>query len=250
MDEEDAVEALTRLGLTTYEARVFVALQQLGTGSASDIAEITAVPRSQVYGAAEDLQSRGLLDVQQTRPTVYRPVSPEEAERRLLSQLESVGQDAFAYLEDVRGNADNDEEQSEAIWTVRGQPNVRDRTIALIGDADERVVYGTPDPDFLEEELLATLQAAAEDGIDVTVISDEPAVLDAVPESIETHRQRTDDQPEVSTARLLLIDSDTMLMGVISADLGDDGEIAFWSAGTSFATVLSVLSEEMMDLGR
>lgn len=248
MDEEDAVEALTRLGLTTYEARVFVALQQLGTGSASDIAEITAVPRSQVYGAAEDLQSRGLLDVQQTRPTVYRPVSPEEAERRLLSQLESVGQDAFAYLDDVRGSADNDEERSEAIWTVRGQPNVRDRVIDLIGDADKRVVYGTPDPELLEAELLAALQAAAEDGIDVTVISDEPAVLGAVPESIETVRQPADDQPDVSTARLLLVDSDTLLMGVISADLGDDGEIAFWSAGTSFATVLSVLSEEMIEL--
>jgi len=250
MDEEDAVEALTRLGLTTYEARVFVALQQLGTGSASDIAEITAVPRSQVYGAAEDLQSRGLLDVQQTRPTVYRPVSPQEAERRLLSQLESVGQDAFAYLENVRGSADNDEERSEAIWTVRGQPSVRDRVIDLIGDADERVVYGTSDPDLLEEELLAALQAATGDGIDVTVVSDEPAVLDAVPESVQAVRQPADDQPEASTARLLLVDSDTLLMGIISADLGDDGEIAFWSAGTSFATVLSVLAEEMIELDR
>jgi len=52
MNEGDAVDALKSLGLTTYEARTFVALQKLGAGTASEVADIADVPRSQVYGAA------------------------------------------------------------------------------------------------------------------------------------------------------------------------------------------------------
>ncbi len=58
MDESDAIEALEELGLSNYEAKVFVALQRLGTGTARDIHQATDVPRSQVYGAAESLQEQ------------------------------------------------------------------------------------------------------------------------------------------------------------------------------------------------
>jgi len=247
MDEDDAIDALTRLGLKTYEARVFVALQKLGTGTASDVADITDVPRSQVYGAADDLEERGLIDVQQTRPTVYRPVSPTEAETRLLEQLESVGREAFAYLEDVRGTVGEDNEQSEALWTVRGQEYVCDRAIELVGGADERIVYGAPDPQLLEDDLLATLVAAAESGLSVSVVSENQAVLDRIADGapIETVYQPEDHFPDASTARLLVVDDDTILMSVQSSDVADEEEIAFWSAETSFAMVLVSLACEL-----
>ncbi|QSG12793.1 Sugar-specific transcriptional regulator TrmB [Halapricum desulfuricans] len=60
-----------------------------------------------------------------------------------------------------------------------------------------------------------------------------------------------DRQPEVSTARILLVDGDTLLMSVVSAAVEDDDqETAFWSVGTAFATVLVTLSEELIELGR
>mgnify|MGYP000215225340 CR=1 FL=1 len=246
MDEEDVIDALTRLGLKTYEARVFVALQKLGTGTASDVAEITDVPRSQVYGAADGLEESGLLDVQQTRPTVYRPVSPAEAETRLLEQLESVGREAFAYLEDVRGTIGEDNEQSEALWTVRGQEYVCDRAIELVGEADERIVYGAPDPQLLEDDLLATLVAAAESGLSVSVVSENPAVLDRIDDApIETVYLPEEHFPDASTARLLVVDDDTILMSVRSSDVAAEEEIAFWSAETSFAMVLVSLACEL-----
>ena len=247
MDEEDVIDALTRLGLKTYEARVFVALQKLGTGTASDVAELTDVPRSQVYGAAEGLEESGLLDVQQTRPTVYRPISPAEAETRLLEQLESVGREAFAYLENVRETVGEDNEQSEALWTVRGREYVCDRAIELVGEADDRIVYGAPAPELLEDDLLAALIAAAESGLAVTVASENRAVLERIDDDapIETVYQSEDHFPDASTARLLVVDDDTILMSVQSYDVADEEEIAFWSAETSFAMVLVSLACEL-----
>ncbi|MFB6189247.1 MAG: TrmB family transcriptional regulator [Halapricum sp.] len=249
MEEEDAIDALTRLGLKTYEARVFVALQKLGTGTASDVAEITDVPRSQVYGAAEGLEERGLLDVQQTRPTVYRPVSPDKAEKRLLAQLESAGRDAFGYLEDVRGTAGGEDEQSEALWTVRGSESVRDRAVDLIADAESEILYGAPDPSMLEPQLLAALETAAERGVSVTVLSHDPAALDRIDADSPIHaiEQPDANHLEASTARLLSIDDDTILLSVVSPDVADGvREIAFWSAETAFAMVLVELATEMV----
>lgn len=249
MEEDDAIEALTRLGLKTYEARVFVALQKLGTGTASDVADITDVPRSQVYGAAEGLEERGLLDVQQTRPTVYRPVSPGEAEERLLAQLESTGREAFGYLDEVRGTVGDENEQSEALWTVRGSDSICDRAIDLVGGAERTIVYGAPDASMLESSLLEALTAAASAGRSVTLVSDDPSVLELVDgdSPIETVEQPPEQHPDASTARLLLVDDDTILMSVVSPDVAAGAnEIAFWSARTAFAMVLSSLACEMV----
>ena len=247
MSEREAVESLRTLGLSNYEAQVFVALQGLGSATAQAVSERSEVPRSQVYGAAEGLEESGLLDVQQTRPTVYRPVSPAEAETRLLEQLESVGRDAFAYLADVRGTVGEDNEQSEALWTVRGHDYVCDRAIELLGEADERIIYGAPDPGLLEDDLLAALIAAAESGLAVTVASENRAVLDRIDDDapIETVYQSEDHFPDASTARLLVVDDDTILMSVQSYDVADEEEIAFWSAETSFAMVLVSLACEL-----
>lgn len=247
MDDQQAVEALTRFGLRTYEARVFLALQKLGTGTASDVAEVTDVPRSQVYGAAEGLEEKGLLEVQQTRPTVYRPVPPEEAERLLLAQLEQTGRDAFGYLESVRRSYDDGDEESEALWTVRGSESVRERTLELIAGATESVVYGVDDPDRLEGDVLEALSEAVDSGVHTAVVSDDPAVLDAVTDdAVETVAQPADHLADASTARLLLVDGDTILLSVLAPDTAEEvREIAFWSADTVFARALTRISAEL-----
>lgn len=74
MSIQDAIGALERLGFSNYAARVFVALQQLGTGTAEAISDVS-VPRSQVYGVADDLAVRGLVEVTETTPQQYRPRS-------------------------------------------------------------------------------------------------------------------------------------------------------------------------------
>jgi sugar-specific transcriptional regulator TrmB len=246
MDDEDAIEGLTRLGLTTYEARVFLALQKLDTGTASEVAEVSEVPRSQVYGTADDLEQRGLIEIQETRPAVYRPVDPDTAEQRLLEQLESTGRRAFGYLQDVRGQFADGDDESEALWTVRGTDSIRSRTVELIREADSRIVYGAEDPEQLGPAIRSALSDAAADGRRVVVVSKSAAVLDAIEDdAIETVRQPADHLTDISTARLLIADEDTILLSVAAPDSDRHHEIAFWSDGTAFAHALARISFEM-----
>jgi len=239
MDEEETVEGLTRLGLTTYEARVFIALQKLGSGTARDVASVSEVPRSQVYGAAEGLEERGLVETRQSTPTVYRPADPDVARTRLLDQLAETGAEAFGYLEDVQGSA-GDGERSEDIWLVHGTEAVVSRAAELVGEADERVVYGVDEPGMLEADVMDALRVAAERVPTVVVASADEAVREAVESPVGTHAVPDDQNPELRAGRVLLVDADTILLSVYSSATGSEGveEVAFWSEGSTFAAVL------------
>jgi sugar-specific transcriptional regulator TrmB len=245
MNDDDAVDALNSLGLTTYEARVFVALQKLGAGTASGVAEIAEVPRSQVYGAAEDLEERGLVDVEQSNPTRYRPVGVEEARDRLYRQLRSESDSAFEYLEGVRSEYDTEDEESEAIWTVRGSTNVASRAAQLIASAEENVVYGTEYVQRVGPSVRSALADAVDAGVSVTVISENDEVL-AVAREVGARAVAVGHQPtpDMGADRVVMADDDAVLVSV----RGDDGasETAFWSRDTAFASMLSTLLGEFV----
>lgn len=239
--ENDAIESFERLGLTSYEARVFIALQQLGSGTARDVASVADVPRSQVYSVAESLADRGLLEMQQSSPIRYRPVNLEEARSILRSRFESEQERAFDYVERVREEPGGEEEQ-EDIWTVRGRARIDDRVVDLCSRAEDRIIFGARLPPLVTDEIEQLLESSAEEGLEVTAVSAEPEVRSrferlegiAVFESPE-HRQADD-----RSGRILIVDDQTILLSVVD----DDGsETAIWSANSLFASVLIQLIE-------
>ena len=240
MDEDEAIDGLKRLGLTAYEARVFLGLQKLGSGTASEVSDVVDVPRSQVYGAADGLAERGLLEKQQSTPTVYRPVSLERARTRLLDHLEETGSKTFDYLDTVQGTEAPDEGQSEAIWVVHGQTEVSSRAAELVADADSQVFYAASEVSMLDDTVLDALEAADRAGVSVSIASANPAVRKAVGERFPTVTVPKGRDPDVGSARVVLVDADTMLLGVYSdaGVTGDGEEVAFWSSETTFAAVL------------
>jgi len=249
MDDGDAVEGLTQLGLTTYEARVFLALQKLGSASASEVSEVADVPRSQVYGAADRLEERGLVETRQSTPTVYRPVPLEQARTRLLDRLAETGAETFDYLDTVR-ESQADTEQSEAIWLVKGDEAVSSRVADLVGVAEKRVLYAAADPSMLEDGVTEALVEARSGGLEVIVASADPAVREAGrAEGFDTYRVPDERDPDAGSARVLLVDRRSMLLSVLSSTEVTEGtqEVAFWSVDSAFAAVLLGFLEEWFD---
>jgi len=247
MSESDAVESLERLGLTSYEAKVFIALQKLGAGTARDVHRITDVPRSQVYSVAENLADRGLVEIQQSNPIQYRPVGIDEARETLRSRFEREQEQAFDYVEDVRDQHDDGAEEQEAIWTLRGGDRVEERAIELIREADERVVFGSGDQSLISDEIERTLRERVEDGLVVAVVSENPEVR-AYFESVDGVHvtdppvHHGEDSP---AGRVVFVDGDTLLLSVVGdgSVTGGDRETAIWSAESNFARMLIQIVE-------
>lgn len=245
MEEDDAVEALERLGLTGYEARTFIALQKLGVGTARDVSSVADVPRSQVYSTAENLAERGLVEIQQASPMEYRPVSIEEARETLRSRFERESDRAFDYVESVRSEYRDASEEQEDIWTVRGRDRIDDRTETLVRDATTSVVYAARVPAVVPGAVREVLRERAAAGIDVTVVSESAAVRDLFADD-EAVRVLTPAKPEQTpdpSGRAVFVDTDTVLLSVLGECDDAESETAFWSAGTNFATMLIRLIE-------
>lgn len=235
-DETTAVDALERLGLSNYEAKVFIALQTLGTGTARDVYRVSEIPRSQVYGAAESLAEQGLIEVQHSTPMQYRPVSLAEAEELLEAQFENERAQAFDYLESVRDHHHESGEEREDIWSVDGEEHVSDRIEHLFRTAETRIVFGARSVDLVNTALREALSEAIDRGIEVEIVSenadvralfeDAPMAVYASPENLRNKR----------AARMVVVDDQAVLLSVRGED--DEREAAFWSESSGFATVL------------
>ncbi|WP_137286837.1 TrmB family transcriptional regulator [Halorussus salinisoli] len=242
MDEDDAIEALEHLGLSNYEAKVFTALQKLGTGTARDVHRATDVPRSQVYGAAESLQDRGLVEVQQSKPIQYRPVSLEAAQSHLRGEFERTQERAFDYLEAARQQGGDGDEQREDIWTVHGRTSIDGRVEQLLEEAERRVVFAVGrDARGLTDDLADLLRERADSGIEVVVIGDAALGELFADSGVEVAVLPVDhphgDDP---VGRVVVVDGETILLSV--RDERDDPELddetAIWSSRTGIAAVL------------
>jgi len=84
----EAIEVLQQLGLKEYEARCFVGLARLNTGTAKKLSELTEVPRTRVYDAIRILEAQGLVEIQHSSPQQFRAVPLEEATERSRDQYE------------------------------------------------------------------------------------------------------------------------------------------------------------------
>ncbi|QLG47672.1 TrmB family transcriptional regulator [Natrinema halophilum] len=248
MSTRDAVTALKRLGLPNYQARTFVALQQLGTGTAQEISDVSDVPRSQVYGAADDLAERGLVEVTESSPKEYRPVSLATAREQLTNRLERERERAFDNLAQLR-TAPSARGDDQSVSTLRGRQPIDDRIAKLVESADSRVVFVAPEASSLSEQIETKLREQAARGMFVTVVTAEESERPRFSESSITVIVMGEDNPADFAGRALMIDDRTVLLSVATDDDTVDEE-AMWTAGSRIGRILTQFMQSGIESGR
>lgn len=83
-----AMSQLKEFGVTTYGARAYLALLELGVAEARGVSELANIPSAKVYGALVQLQRRGLAEVTPGKPRKYAPVPIQDFVERQLQQQE------------------------------------------------------------------------------------------------------------------------------------------------------------------
>ncbi|MER5730657.1 helix-turn-helix domain-containing protein [Streptomyces sp. NPDC002138] len=87
MESDDgAVNDLVALGLSGYEARVYLALVKRGSYTAAEVARAADVPRQRVYDVLDALVRRRLAIPRPGRVAAYSAVAPELALTRLITR--------------------------------------------------------------------------------------------------------------------------------------------------------------------
>src|SRR5512137_2382971 len=91
-------ECLKSLGLTKYEALVYIALLRVASATASEIHELSGVPRASVYPVIDQLLDKDLVSVSQSSPKRFAAIPPEEAIDHLTA---GIGRNARLALENL-----------------------------------------------------------------------------------------------------------------------------------------------------
>ncbi|MFC6718952.1 TrmB family transcriptional regulator [Natrialbaceae archaeon GCM10025810] len=230
----ETVSLLQDLGLKEYEARSFLALTQLSTGTAKEISDISEVPRTRVYDAVRVLESRGLVEVQHGTPQQFRAVSIEEASATLRQQFGTRIDTLESHLEalDFQPEVD-DSDQMQEVWTLSGHDGIEARTHTLLENAESEIVLLIVEEELLTEALYERLHDAVDRGVDVIIGGETDAIIAKLGTELPSVKVFETDlnwllgpasDDEVAISRLLLVDRTTLLVSSFYPDADHDSD--------------------------
>lgn len=188
MADIPAAEQLTRLGLTTYEAKAYVALIRRGHSTAPEVARLAHLPRQRIYDVLSSLVDCGLATTHPGAPARYAAVAPELAVSRLLAghrrELADLEREAAGAVETLARTYREGQSHTEPlryIEVLRDDTAVAERYRALQAAVKKELLvftappYATPD-----HEGLQLLRDRIVKSVFELAVFDQPEQLDAV----------------------------------------------------------------------
>ncbi len=200
MHRSDIVEQLMNIGLTSYEAKAYVALAGLGPSEPKKVADDARIPYPSAYTALRALQTKGWVELVVKKPVTYRAKKPSSVKAMVTSTLD----DAFKELQKVYRSEPT--EEAELVYTLRGSEKVLAKVYEMLRGAGESVVVVGPAMGLGDAKIMELLEEAAERGVKVRAICDEEAT-GLLPPGVEI---RTGNQ----VAFDLLVDDKVALIGL------------------------------------
>lgn len=228
----ESVTLLQELGLQEYEARCFLAVTKLSTGTAKEIHEISGVPRTRVYDAMRVLESQGLVEVQHSSPQQFRSVGIAEATRTLRRKYDSRIETLESRLETIElRETDRSDDHVQEVWSLNGHDAIESRTLDLIDDATSEIVLIVVDETVLSDPLYERLETAASEDVSIILGGQTAELTSRLGTELPNTRAFETELDfltgpgaghEVAISRILLVDRDTVLIGSYYPDAADD----------------------------
>ncbi|MFA4825091.1 MAG: helix-turn-helix domain-containing protein [Methanoregula sp.] len=156
------IDCLKSLGLTKYEALVYIALLKVVSATASEIHEISTVPRASVYPVLDQLQEKKLVSVARSTPKRFAALSPDEGVSIMMSRIEHDAADAREILSAIhRERIGHEQSSEELIWNVYGIENIQRKLTDILTAASQNIRI-IAHPQIISPEIKEILEDKAE----------------------------------------------------------------------------------------
>lgn len=250
MDESGpSVDRLRSLGLTKYEAMVYIALLRVADATATGIHEISGVPRASVYPVLSQLQEKGLVSISQSSPKRFAALPPAEGVGSLLARIEEEAhraQEDLSAIHKERTLAGRSSQ--ELIWNLYGIAAIRKKLVELFAQAGKSIRIMAHHR-LLSEEVTMALVAKARE-IPVEILTSEwdadipPAmrvILKKPPQPLYDHFRTRD----MTSGGVFMIDDRKVLVLLGNED---EDAVALYSESEGFVRFFSRYYALMRDL--
>lgn len=148
MNRDEWIQKLKKMGLSGYEAQVYLALLGETRAPASRVVRKSGVPQSKVYGALTSLVERGFAEQVLGDVKLFRGIPPEQAfenYRRTIEDSLTEARAHMAELSSVAPDAPGDDPGSLGIRLVRSQ-QIKALIDEAVESAESEVLIAVKDP--------------------------------------------------------------------------------------------------------
>ncbi len=154
MLSKEFVHKIKDFGLNSYEAKIWAAILSRGISTASELSDISNVPRSRAYDVLESLEKKGFITMKLGKPIKYIAVAPEEVITRVKKRIKEDSDQHVKLVESLEKSDVLDElkllakgiehiDPSELSSAIKGQENIHEHLISMIKGAKQSVIIVT-----------------------------------------------------------------------------------------------------------
>ena len=223
MDTTALAERLTHLGLTSYEAKAYVALVRRDSYTAAQVSRMAGLPRQRIYDVLGSLVAKGLATSRPGSVVKYAAVAPDLAIERLVAthraqlvDLERQAAETIAALAPAFVAGQSHTDPLEYVELLRDRGAINERFAELQASVRSEILvftkppYATPPQENLEG-IEVTRTHVAKSVYEFSVF-DDPATTAGVRRFIEAGEEaRFVDQLPL---KLVIIDETTVMIGM------------------------------------
>lgn len=219
----DFVAQMTRLGLTSYEAKAYLTLIRRDSFTAAQVARQSGLPRQRIYDVLGSLVQKGLAVARPGSVVKYSATAPELAVDQLLTahrdDLSKMERDARQMISDLKPAYEAGQEKTdplEYIEVLRDRRAINERFAELQSGVKKEILvftkppYATPPQENVEG--LEVIQDHEARSLYEFSVFDEPAVMRGVQRFVEAGEDARF-VPELPL-KLVIIDETIVMFGM------------------------------------
>jgi sugar-specific transcriptional regulator TrmB len=252
------IQQLTRLGLTSYEAKAYLALTRRGSSTAAEVARLAGVPRQRIYDVLASLVGKGLATSRPGNVVKYSATPPETAFEHLLAdrrqelvELEHAAEQMVEQLSPAFEAGQAHTDPLEYIEVLRDRRAINARFGELQTGIENEILvftkppYATPVQSNVEGVQVAQSHRAR--SVYEFSIFDTPQSVEGVRRFIEAGEEArfVPDLP----LKLVIIDETTVMFGMEDPIAGSSELTIVVIEHTSLAKILKIAFEAVWAQG-
>jgi sugar-specific transcriptional regulator TrmB len=140
---KNIMQPLIDIGLSKYEAKVYLTLISEGVTTAKSVSDITGIPYGKVYEIINILSNKGFVMVLPTKPMKYRAVSPQQiiqvSKKNTLEKYSRIEKTIISQLEPLFAKNKQFVKPAGLFWMVNGRSNIVKKTEEFIKKAKSSI---------------------------------------------------------------------------------------------------------------
>ncbi|MEM4780860.1 MAG: TrmB family transcriptional regulator [Halalkalicoccus sp.] len=160
MDTEALKTSLRRAGLTQYEADAYVTVVDLGTASATEIADACDVPQARIYDVLRELEADEYIETFQDGSLKARPRDPAD----LIETLETQASEITDAASEIDRRFQQPVLETNTVSVVKRRRTVEERAAKAIASATNEIEMAVTPGQF------AVLEGVLRDAIERDVL--------------------------------------------------------------------------------